>query len=151
MVFGYINLSRLVLQGMKARGRGAVINVVGFAGERLAFDYIVGSTGNAALIAFTRALGSRSLEDGIRVLGINPGIVLTDRVVSLYRQLANRRWGDESRYAELLGEHRKGMLVEPEDVADLMTFLASERARRISGSIVAIDGGLAAYHALGDN
>jgi short-subunit dehydrogenase len=62
-VFGYINLTRLVYANMKARGHGVIINDIGSAGERLDVDYIAGSTGNAALMAFTRALGGKSLDD----------------------------------------------------------------------------------------
>jgi short-subunit dehydrogenase len=69
-VFGYINLTRLVYQQMKARGHGVVINIIGAAGEKFDFNYIAGTAGNAALMAFTRALGSRSLDDNIRVVGI---------------------------------------------------------------------------------
>ncbi len=71
-MFGYINLTRRVYQQMKARGHGVVINIIGSAGEKFDFNYIAGTAGNAALMAFTRALGSRSLDDNIRVVGINP-------------------------------------------------------------------------------
>src|SRR5262249_54097914 len=74
-VFGYINLTRLVYAAMQARGHGVIINDIGAAGERFDANYIAGSAGNAALMAFTRALGSRSLEHNIRVVGINPGPV----------------------------------------------------------------------------
>ena len=148
-VFGYIDLTRLALRTMASRGSGVILNVIGMAGERLSHDYVAGSTGNAALMAFTRTVGSRSLEDGVRVVGISPGTVRTERVVSLYKTLARSRWGDEARYEEILAGQGKGTLVEPGDVAELATFLASDRARRISGSIVAIDGGLAAFHSLG--
>ena len=70
-MFGFINLTRLVYAGMKARGGGVIINDIGAAGEKFDFDYIAGSAGNAGLMAFTRALGSKSLKDNIRVVGIN--------------------------------------------------------------------------------
>ncbi len=84
-VFGYIDLTRLVYAQMKARGGGVIINDIGAAGERFDADYIAGSAGNAALMAFTRALGGKSLDDKIRVVGINPGPVETDRIVSLMK------------------------------------------------------------------
>src|ERR1051325_8330237 len=87
-VFGYINLTRLVYARMKARGRGVIVNIIGGAGEKMNAAYIAGSTGNAGLMAFTRALGGASHADGIRVVGINPGPVKTDRLLSLYRQMA---------------------------------------------------------------
>ena len=55
-VFGYINMTRRFYAAMKARGKGTIVNIVGAAGERVDAGYIAGSSGNAALIAFTRAL-----------------------------------------------------------------------------------------------
>ncbi|HET9815193.1 MAG TPA: short-chain dehydrogenase/reductase, partial [Xanthobacteraceae bacterium] len=72
-MFGYVNMTRLYFARMKARRRGVIINIIGVGGERLDFNYIAGSTGNAGLIAFTRALGGRSPDFGVRVLGVNPG------------------------------------------------------------------------------
>jgi NAD(P)-dependent dehydrogenase (short-subunit alcohol dehydrogenase family) len=140
-VFGYINLSRLVYAEMKRRGSGVIVNNIGTAGERPNFDYIAGSAGNAALMSFTRALGSTSLFDNIRVLGVNPGPVATERSVSLKRMEATRRWGDPDRYVEIYQELPLGRPAMSCEVADLIVFLASERASYISGSIHTIDGG----------
>ena len=87
-VFGYINLSRRVYAGMKARRAGVIINIIGSAGEKLDAAYIAGSTANAGLMAFTKALGGASHADGVRVVGINPGPIATDRLKTLYRQRA---------------------------------------------------------------
>src|SRR5262245_42393754 len=56
-VFGYINLARELYRCMCARGSGVIINVIGVAGERPRSSYIAGTAGNAALMAFSRALG----------------------------------------------------------------------------------------------
>jgi len=82
-VLRYINLTRAIYAQMKARGHGVIINDIGAAGEKFDANYICGSAGNAALMAFTRALGGKSLADNIRVVGINPGPVGTDRHVTL--------------------------------------------------------------------
>ncbi len=58
-VFGYINLTRLVHTNMKSRSNGVIVNIIGAAGERFNYDYITGSSGNAALMAFTKSLGGR--------------------------------------------------------------------------------------------
>jgi NAD(P)-dependent dehydrogenase (short-subunit alcohol dehydrogenase family) len=143
-VFGYINLSRLIYAGMKERGAGVIVNDIGAAGERFDFSYIAGSAGNAALMALTRALGSRSLEDGIRVVGINPGPVETDRIVTLMKTQARTRFGDESRYPELMDRFPRGRAAKPREIADLMAFLASERSAYTSGVIFTVDGGISA-------
>ena len=80
-VFGYINMCREFYRGMQARKSGVIINIIGFSSEKLDYDYLAGSTGNAGLVAFTRALGSMSIEYGVRVLGVNPGYVETERAV----------------------------------------------------------------------
>jgi len=143
-VFGYIDLSRLLYARMKARGHGVIINDIGAAGERLDFDYIAGSTGNAALMAFTRALGGRSVDDGIRVVGINPGPVDTDRIVTLMRTRAKAVFGDEERYRELMAKFPCGRAARVREIADAVAFLASDRSAYTSGVIYTIDGGLCA-------
>jgi NAD(P)-dependent dehydrogenase (short-subunit alcohol dehydrogenase family) len=143
-VFGYINLTRAVYAAMKARGGGVIINDIGAAGERMDFDYIAGSAGNAALMAFTRALGGRSLADGIRVVGINPGPVETDRIVTLLKTQARTRLGNEERWHELMARFPMGRAAKPREIADMMVFLASDRSAYTTGVIVTIDGGLCA-------
>lgn len=147
-VYGYINLTRLVFEAMKARKTGVIINDIGNAGERYDFDYIVGTTGNAALMAFTRALGGRSLDFGVRVLGVNPGPVATDRIIKLLKARAHDWFGDENRYAELMQRYPLGRPATVREVADLILFLASPRASYISGTIVTIDGGIVSRNSI---
>jgi len=143
-VYGYINLTRLVYAEMKTRGGGVIINDIGAAGERFDFDYIAGSAGNAALMAFTRALGGKSLQDDIRVVGINPGPVETERIVKLMKAHAQSRYGDETRYKEMAALFPRGRAAKPREIADAMAFLASERSAYTSGVILTIDGGMCA-------
>jgi len=143
-VFGFINLTRLVYAQMKARGGGVIINDIGAAGEKFDANYICGSAGNAALMAFTRALGSKSLADNIRVVGINPGPVGTDRHVSLLKTRAKHQFGDESRYTEFQKSLPLGRPAHVGEIADLMAFLASDRAGYTSGVIYTVDGGISA-------
>jgi NAD(P)-dependent dehydrogenase (short-subunit alcohol dehydrogenase family) len=143
-VFGFINLTRLVYAKMKARGHGVIINDIGAAGEKFDANYICGSAGNAALMAFTRALGSKSLADNIRVVGINPGPVGTDRHITLMKTRARHQLGDENRYKELQAGLPRGRPAHPREIADLMAFLASDRSGYTSGVIFTVDGGIAA-------
>jgi NAD(P)-dependent dehydrogenase (short-subunit alcohol dehydrogenase family) len=143
-VFGYINLTRQAYARMKKAGRGVILNILGNAGEKLDAAYIAGSTGNAGLMAFTRALGGVSHADGIRVLGINPGPVSTDRLTSLFKQRAATTLGDASRYKELFTGMSFGRPATPEEIAWAAAFLISERSSYTSGCVFSIDGGLAA-------
>jgi len=141
-VFGYISLTRAIYARMKARGSGVIINDIGNAGERYDADYIAGTAGNASLMAFTRALGGRSLDDGVRVVGINPGPVDTDRIYKLLRRRAVDWYGDESRWTELLARYPLGRPAKVREIADLMAFLASDRSAYTSGAIFTVDGGI---------
>ncbi|BBK30398.1 NADP-dependent 3-hydroxy acid dehydrogenase YdfG [Stella humosa] len=142
-VFGYIDLTRAVYRGMTERGHGVIVNDIGNSGENWDANYIAGSTGNAALMSFTRALGGVSLDHGVRVVGVNPGPVATDRMVKLMKRRAVDNWGDDSRWQELFKLYPGGRPASAEEVADLMVFLASPRAGYITGTIVTIDGGIA--------
>lgn len=141
-VFGYIDLARAVYPRMKTRGHGVILNNIGNGGQNPDFNYIAGSTGNAALMAFTCALGGRSLEDGIRVIGVNPGPVATERIAKVLRSHAARLLGDEQRSDELLAGYPLGRTATVAEVADLFVYLASPRSAYTSGTIVTVDGGI---------
>ena len=93
-----------------------------------------------------KRVGKRAIESlyGVRVLGVNPGPVETDRIVRLFRAKARSEFGDEERWRDYFEVLPKGRPATVEEVADVVVFLASERAAYLSGTIVAIDGGLAA-------
>ena len=101
-VFGFIAFCRTVYPMMAARKSGVIVNVIGAAGEKYPPGYIVGAAGNAALMALTRALGRQAPADGLRVVGINPGPVATERLVMLQRDRAAKTLGDAERWQELL-------------------------------------------------
>jgi NAD(P)-dependent dehydrogenase (short-subunit alcohol dehydrogenase family) len=139
-VFGFISLTRALYPALKARG-GVVVNVIGAAGESFDANYIAGSTGNAALMAFTRALGRAAPADGMRVVGINPGPVATERMTMLLRARAERDLGDPERWAELTRTMPFGRAATPEEIGDAVAFLASPRSAYTTGTIVTINGG----------
>ena len=147
-VFGYIDLTRELYAAMRTRGAGVILNVIGIAGgESTMPDYIAGTTGNAALAAFTRALGALSPNDGIRVVGLHPGMIATDRQEKRWRQRAQDTFGDPQRWRELTTHLPFGRLAEPAEVGNALVFLASSAASYISGTSLTVDGGLSQRHA----
>jgi NAD(P)-dependent dehydrogenase (short-subunit alcohol dehydrogenase family) len=141
-VFGYINTCRAALANMKERGRGVIVNVIGAGGERPSAGYIAGAGGNAALMAMTRALGASSTRHGVRVVGINPGAIETDRLIALARTRAQSRFGDPERWRETLDpDFPPGT---PAHIGDMVAFLASDLSANTTGTIITIDGGSSA-------
>jgi NAD(P)-dependent dehydrogenase (short-subunit alcohol dehydrogenase family) len=142
-LFGYITLSRLYYPKMKGKG-GVILNIIGNSGENWDASYIAGSTGNAALMSFTKALGGRSLDHGVRVVAVNPGPVATDRMLKIMKRKSIDMLGDEGRWQELFDKYPGKRPATSEEVADLCAFLASPKAGYITGTVVTIDGGIAA-------
>jgi len=132
-VFGYVNLTRAIFSSMKSRKSGVVINVIGMAAENPSFDYVCGATANAALAAFTKALGKGSQQFGIRVMGVHPPATRTDRIVQVMQARAKLKYGDENRTDDLIKDGLFVPPIDPEQVADAVVYLASPRASQLSG------------------
>ena len=141
-VFGYIHLTQLYLPAMMQRRSGAIVNIIGLAGVSPRWDYVCGAAGNAALIAFTRALGGKTPESGVRVVGVNPASTRTDRIIELSKARARQRDGDDSRWEEFLSGLPFGRPAEPEEIGALTAMLASDRIAYVSGAVIDVDGGV---------
>jgi 3-oxoacyl-[acyl-carrier protein] reductase len=144
-VFGYINLCRSFYRVMMDRRAGVILNVIGYAGERLNARYIIGTTSNAALMAFTRSAGSQSPDFGVRIVGVNPGYTATDRAEGIMRTISEKQFGSADRWRDVeRGLNLPfGRMAKPSEVANVVAFLVSPKASYISGSIVTVDGGAA--------
>ncbi|MBM86718.1 MAG: short-chain dehydrogenase [Rhodospirillaceae bacterium] len=140
-VFGYINMTRRFYPLIKERGGGVIMNVIGLAGVRPDRNYIAGAGGNASLIGFTRGMGAHALEDGMRVLGICPGPVQTDRITTILKTRARDEKGDESRWQDYFSGMPLNRPATVEECADVVTFLCSERASWLTGITIDVDGG----------
>jgi NAD(P)-dependent dehydrogenase (short-subunit alcohol dehydrogenase family) len=141
-VFGFISFCRVLYPQMAARRSGVIVNVIGAAGELFPPGYITGAAGNAALMAFTRALGKQAPADGVRVVGINPGPVETERLVLLQRDQAAKRLGDPERWREMTAGMPFGRPAKPEEIGAAVAFLASPRSAYTSGTVLTITGGV---------
>jgi 3-oxoacyl-[acyl-carrier protein] reductase len=142
-VYGYIDLCRRIYPDMCARGSGTILNVIGMAGRANRAAYICGSTGNAALMAFTNALGGDAQAHGVRVLGLNPSPTLTDRLESHLKQRAALELGDESRWREMLDPDRYpyGRPASTREVATMALMMMAPAVQYLNGTVIDIDGG----------
>jgi NAD(P)-dependent dehydrogenase (short-subunit alcohol dehydrogenase family) len=141
-VFGYIDLTRYILPRMTERKSGVIVNIIGMAGERPEPKYIATCCGNAALMMFTQCIGGESVRDGVRVFGVNPGPIMSDRHRRGAERVAERELGSKERWPELYKRFPIGRPGRVEEVADVVAFLASDRASYVSGEIIRIDAGL---------
>ena len=140
-VFGYISMCRAFWPVLRAR-RGVIVNIIGAAADWLDPGYLCGSTGNAALAAFTKTLGKQAAKEGMRVVGIHPGPTATDRFSIRFKARAVAELGDESRWRELVKDLPFGRPAEPEEVAAAVAFLASPLSGYTTGSILTTDGAI---------
>ena len=93
-------------------------------------------------MAFTRAMGGRAPADNLRVVGINPGPVMTERLVTLMKTRAQQNFGDENRWEERMKGHAFGRAAKPEEIAAMVAFVASDQVSGYTtGNIYTIDGG----------
>jgi 3-oxoacyl-[acyl-carrier protein] reductase len=141
-VYGYIDLTRYILPRMCARKSGVIVNIIGMAGERPEPKYIATCCGNAALMMFTQCIGGESMRDGVRVVGVNPGPIMSDRHRRGAERVAERELGSKDRWPDLYKRFPIGRPGNVEEVAHVVAFLASDLSSYISGEIVRIDAGL---------
>jgi len=140
-LMGYVRCARALLPDMQSRRWGRIINVIGRGADIPTPGYLLGAF-NAALLHFTRALALEAAPHKVLVNGVSPGAVNTPRWHAIAAHKANRtRQTQEQVEAAWHASVPLGKAAEPEDVADLITFLCSDRARHITGAIYNIDGG----------
>jgi NAD(P)-dependent dehydrogenase (short-subunit alcohol dehydrogenase family) len=141
-LLGYIRMAREVLPHMQRQGGGRIINVVGAAARNPSPTYMMGGTANAALINFTKALADLGARWNVLVTAVSPGPVRTERWDSLVRQQAAAAKRDvDSFMKEQNAAMPLGRIATPEEVADLVCFLASGRASFLTGITITVDGG----------
>lgn len=140
--FSYVHPMDIVVRRMGARGRGAIVNIIGSGGKVASPVHLPGGSANAALMLATAGLAAAYGPRGVRVNGINPGGTLTGRV---QEGLAaeSRMTGKPANELLAAQEARIPLrrLGTPEEVADVAVFLASARASYVTGAIVPMDGG----------
>ncbi len=139
---GYVRCTKAVLPHMIKQGGGRIVNVVGNDGVKPIGIEISPSAANAADLAMTVALAEQYGRNGICVNAINPGPVATERWDGLVAGIAKTR-GITFDEAQTRAERSipLGRICRPEEVADVVVFVASERASFMNGASITVDGG----------
>jgi NAD(P)-dependent dehydrogenase (short-subunit alcohol dehydrogenase family) len=139
--FATMHVLEPAVRAMAARGRGSVVAVIGQGGRVASPMHIAGGAANAALmlavVGYARAYAPR----GLRVNGINPGLTATARVeegLAVAAKASGR--GRDEVLADELARIPMGRMAEPDEVARVALFLASDAASYVSGAIVPMDG-----------
>jgi len=139
---GYVRVTRAVIPHMKKQGHGRVVNLIGNDGVKESYWEIVPGAANAAGQNFTVSLASQYGRDNISFCAVNPGPVRTERWKGLVEAMA-RDMNLSIEEADKLAPSSipLGRIAEVEEVADLVTYLASDRAHFVNGTMIEIDGG----------
>ena len=134
---GVFRVIRPALAGMKARKAGAVVAVSSIMGVAYGWDeHVHYSAAKAGVVGLVRGLAVELARHGVRVNGIAPGYIRTAQLLSEEHSLGPAG-------AEKAGEFiPMGRIGEPEEIADVILFLASHAARYMTGQVVVVDGGL---------
>ncbi len=140
--FTTIHVLDPVVKRMAARGRGVVVNIIGQGGKVAGIHHIAGGAANAALMLATAGLANAYARKGLRINAINPGATMTGRVKQAL-ELEARQQGITEDEALQRGQARipMGRYADPDDIARMAAFLASDLAGYLTGAIIPMDGG----------
>jgi NAD(P)-dependent dehydrogenase (short-subunit alcohol dehydrogenase family) len=138
---GYVRAMTEVIPYMLQNGGGRIVNVIGNDGNKPAYWELTPGAANAAGMNVSQALAEQYAPYGILINVVNPGPVATDRWDGLEKQMAKDRGiTQEEAHRRAVRSIPLGRICRPEEVADLVCFLASARNTFITGAIINIDG-----------
>jgi 3-oxoacyl-[acyl-carrier protein] reductase len=139
--FGHVYLTRTLWPMLQA-SQGSIVVIGGTGGRLPSADFTIGSSVNAACVAFAKAIADRGKREGVQVNSINPGHTVTERFQRRIEAHMQRTGHDE---ASVLDEERKRLGITrfglPEDIAGLVAFIVSPRGNWLQGKMIDIDGG----------
>jgi len=141
-----VRLDRGLLPSMIERGSGVIVHVASIQRTLPLYDSTLAyAAAKAALVNYSKGLSNEVSPRGVRVVSVSPGFIETDAATRMIERMAK---GDGSDYAtarqrlmDMLGGIPLGRPNRPEEVAELIAFIASDRASTITGTEIVIDGG----------
>ena len=133
---------RFAIPHMRARGGGAIVNIASVQAFWSHQGAVAYSASKGGVVAFSRALALDHAREGIRVNAIAPGSVRTPMLLDAAKR--SNPEDPDAALAMFAQTHPIGRLIEPEDVANVVLFLASDKAGAMTGATVLVDGGLLA-------
>jgi NAD(P)-dependent dehydrogenase (short-subunit alcohol dehydrogenase family) len=145
-LFGFLGMIQAVVPAMRKQGGGCIVNVIGQAARHGHPDRLPSATTNVAKMALTKNVADALARQNIRVVSVCPQCIETELVTKLVAKEMRERGVDRATAAA--GFTRAtvlGRLGTPEEVADVVAFMASDRAGFIHGSSVSVDGGYNRY------
>ncbi len=142
-LLGYIRLTQCAFELMKKQRSGKIINVVGLTGKEPSTHLVMSGVINAGLINFIKGFSKTAAQYNVCISGVNPGFIATPRYNAFIHALAQAsEHHDELIEKNLCEEIPLRRIGRAEEVAALITFLASNLADYITGTTIAVDGGL---------
>lgn len=139
--FSYINAMDAVLKKMVVRRSGNIVNIIGAGGKTPSPVHLPGGAANAALMLASNGLATAWASHNIRINGINPGPTSTERVNgSLQAQAQLSGKSPEQVFKDMQARIPLGRIAEPEEIAKVALFLASDLASYVTGTIITMDG-----------
>lgn len=143
ILLSVVRFSREVISYMKTKKWGRIINLTSFTVKQPLVNFVLSNAIRLAVVGLTKTLAIELAEDGILVNGVSQGYTLTGRIDEIIRMestLTNRPCEEILKKIEREIPLRR--LAKPEEIADLVAFLASNRASYITGVNISVDGGL---------
>lgn len=140
--YSYLRMAQRAIPLMRANGWGRIVNIAGGAGTSPTRSNIPTGAANIAILNMTRALSDAVSGDGILVNAVCPGLTNTPRARTQQRARADREGRDVEAVLDDLGAALPaGRMAEPEEIANVVAFLASEPCSYVFGSAIYMDGG----------